>query len=371
MKLRILHLTHTDLRFDNRILKELKSLSMLKGIEVMAVGVRRDSDNGATQNVEEGFIVRNLNLYALKLELFRVLKFQLFFFEYFFKVIYLLYRYRPDVIHCHDTLILPIGFIYSYFTRSKLIYDAHELESDKFGQGWLLGRITLYVEKWCWKRIDGFITVSEGIKDWYFDHLGPKKVVVIYNAPYYVNITSGNEISLKQRFSIPIESKCFVFVGALERGRRIEEILRSFSVLDDSFHVVFIGFGSLKNEIVSYSLNSGNIHYHEPVSHEMVRALIRGSYAGFCLIENISLSDYLSMPNKLFEYVNAGVPVIVFDNPDLSNFVSSMHIGYIFNEEMSLFDQIRDLNVDIKIEDSASFSWMNEESKLIEFYKTL
>ena len=56
-------------------------------------------------------------------------------------------RQKPDLIHCHDVLVLPLGVIVKLITRAKLIYDAHELESDRNGLSKFDGFLTLHFER--------------------------------------------------------------------------------------------------------------------------------------------------------------------------------------------------------------------------------
>ncbi|MDA9908469.1 glycosyltransferase [Schleiferiaceae bacterium] len=369
--MRVLHLTHTDLRFDNRILKELKSISTLEGTKILGIGVLRDFDFGPRHNELGHYSIRNLRIFSVSMRKARVLKFILFFIEYFVTTVPLCLKYKPDIIHCHDTFVLPVGTLASRLLGAKLIYDAHELESNKYGQGVVLGKITLLIEKVCWGRVDKLITVSNGIKSWYIENIGYKEAQVIFNSPYNLQNKNGIEHYFNVKFGIPLSAKCFIFVGALEGGRRIEEILHIFSELDESYQVVFLGFGSLTDYIRKFSKAYSNIHYHEPVSHEQVINLIGGCYAGFCLIENVSLSDYLSMPNKFFEYINAKVPPIVFDFPDLANFVRAHNFGYVFNEKIQLKEQIESITKERQEGISLTFSWDVEEDKLLKLYKDL
>ena len=69
------------------------------------------------------------------------------------------------------------------FFGSKIIYDAHELESDRAGLGKFMGKAVFLVEKIAWRWIDGFITVSPEIMSWYYKKFSNKPGKVILNAP--------------------------------------------------------------------------------------------------------------------------------------------------------------------------------------------
>ena len=89
---------------------------------------------------------------------------------------------KPDLVHCHDTLVLPLGVIVKLFTKAKLIYDAHELESDRNGLSKFEGFLTQYIERLLWRFVDALIVVSPSIDAWYQDKIGPKPSAIILNS---------------------------------------------------------------------------------------------------------------------------------------------------------------------------------------------
>src|SRR5690606_1916027 len=129
---------NTDIEFDSRILKEMGAL-VAAGYEVSGIGVVLDE--GARKN-EVSFKV---DITAIKLRsrkltfLPRTLMHIATLFELVAKMLLRAVRERPDVIHCHDTLVLPLGCIVKLLTGAKLVYDAHELESDRNGLSRLQG----------------------------------------------------------------------------------------------------------------------------------------------------------------------------------------------------------------------------------------
>src|SRR5690606_4359576 len=120
---------------------------------------------------------------------------------------------KPSVVHCHDTFALPAGVLIKMLLRCKLIYDAHELESNKNGQTPTLSRTTLAIEKWAWKRIDLLISVSDSINDWYIKNLGSKSNLLILNSPEIPKGTGDDSIVGMERryfhslYGIPSDKK--------------------------------------------------------------------------------------------------------------------------------------------------------------------
>ena len=225
-------------------------------------------------------------------------------------------KLKPKIIHCHDTLVLPIGILLSIIYSCKIIYDAHELESNKFGQSKSLSLITLWIEKLCWNRINHLITVSTSIGNWYNENLGYKETTVVLNSPKNRPNNLIPSRTLRQTYNLNKNDKIFVYVGAFEKGRSIELIIEAFNKLKrNDYYLIFMGFGTLHKYIHEFASKSDKIIIHPPVSSNEVYAVLSKSTAGFCLIENISLSDYYSLPNKLFEYLSANIQVIGSEMP--------------------------------------------------------
>lgn len=332
MKKKILHLTHTDVFDDNRILKQLQVLFEAGKYDIFSIGVA-DDEGWSRNRSPVGASVKTIKLYSKSLKwLPKFLRYLLNFIELFIPMFFFGMKRKPVIVHCHDTLVLPIGTLISLLTGATLVYDAHELESDKNGQTKLSSWATLLIEKICWRRIDTLISVSPSILKWYNSKLGFKKSILILNSPAIENASTlesvENERSyFRKLYGIPDTELVFIYLGALVNGRGIELLLKAFSQPGVNSHAVFIGYGALQERILALSKINKNLHLHKPVTHELVVALAKNADIGLCIIENTSLSDYYSLPNKLFEYSFSGLPVLASDFPDISAVVSKFKLG--------------------------------------------
>jgi len=376
----ILHLTHTDFRFDNRILKEIEAIEQNENQEIYGFGVK-SSEKAASSRIKVKAELFNFKLLSNRVKSFpRVITYSLFIIEltiiFFWKAI----KIKPRVIHCHDTMVLPVGVFLKLLFKSKLIYDAHELESNKNGQNLFLSKFTYFLEKLFWNKIDILISVSDSILKWYNQKLGDKESYLILNSPVinsnsddnFLNVTSDY---LRTKFNIPEDVKIFIYVGELRAGRSIEIILELFSRHEVTSHVIFLGFGELDKEIMLISATTSKVHLHEPVSHDLVVPIVKCADIGLCLIENVSLSDYYCLPNKFFEYIFSSLYVVVPDFPELKDVVTRYKLGSVtktdFNSLLTTILTLQDMLLLKKVYNISELSWQTQARRLKNLYTDL
>ena len=375
---RILHLSHTDINSDSRILKEMISIARLKNlsdIRINGLGVVMDEGAVATE-IKHNLIIDSITLKSRRFVFFpKFIRHICSLIELTTKMFFKAVRLKPIVVHCHDTTVLPVGGIIKFITGAKFIYDAHELESNRNGLTKFLGKLTLFAEKILWKSIDALIVVSPSIDKWYKKHIGQKYSKVILNSPIVEkNISSKNQSLLRDKFSINNDSKIFLYIGILADGRGIVLIIEAFKNSDIKSSIVFLGYGELSNNLKKIANNYQNIYVHDVVPHEQVISVAKSADFGLCLIQNVSLSDYYCMPNKLFEYCFAGLPVLASKFPDLESTINQYKLGTCCNLNIdSIVNGIKrleqgDIDTDFNIDDLYDLSWDAQEKKLITLY---
>ncbi|MDP0589316.1 MAG: glycosyltransferase [Candidatus Endonucleobacter bathymodioli] len=373
----ILHLTHTDINSDSRILKEMTStLHFSKDTKVNGIGVRIKEEEHRCDN-NGGIIIDTIELktrYWKFLPTFLRHSFSLF--ELTSKMVYKGIISKPDIIHCNDIMVLPLGVILKFFTGSKLIYDAHELESNRNGCSKLSGKVALFVEKILWTFIDALIIVSPSIEKWYQKNVGEKYSEVILNVPVWVKDKPlvDNQY-LRSKLNIPLDSKIFLYIGILGYGRGIDLITDVFKNNDLNSSLVFLGYGKFREKLKKLSEAYPNIYVHDAVPHDRVVSIAKSADIGLCLIQNVSLSDYYCLPNKLFEYAFSGIPVLASNFPDISNVVEKYKLGKCCNlDARSIYESIKEFeNMEklpvVDTETLFELSWKVQEEKLKKVYK--
>lgn len=372
-RLKILHLTHTDVRVDSRILKELGALGAAGVYDMHAIGMAEHGTEGGVDVIHAARVCSMRVFFRSMRWLPDLVRYVLIYIEMLFRVLVAGLFIRPRLVHCHDTPLLPAAVLLAWLCRAKVIYDAHELESDKNGQTALVSRGTYLIEKVFWGGVDGFVTVSGSIMRWYESRLSKRESALILNSP----IIDAAAVQVEQRFhrehGIPEQCLVFVYLGLFVPGRGVEKLLKVFAAQDVQAHIVFVGRGPLRETIERCARDNPRVHVHDAVPHDQVVSLVKSADFGVCLVERVSLSDYYSLPNKLFEYAFAGVPVLASDFPDMRELVERFGLGACTSEdETSITQAVLRLEASGRQRvstDIASLGWAEQADHLRGLYK--
>lgn len=330
----VVHTTHKPAHEDSRILKELSAISDINhyAVTLLDIGGRQsDSKPELLAGTVESYRIHNR---LLEWEFFRSLNHFLMLMSCATLGTKALRELRPAVIHIHDAPMLLGAVIYKrcFDSNTKLIYDAHELESEKAGQTKLMSFVTKAIESWAWSSIDYLIVVAESIGEWYQKYIGEKPVFVIYNSPEESYEDSSAESVGEHRVpSSKAQGEIIevCYVGKLADGRSLRDLLDIFesksSVPCCNLHIY--GYGPLEDEIQNIAKLNERIVFHGRLPHNEVTRTITRHDVGICAIENVSLSDYFAMPNKLFEYAFAGLYIVGSKFPEIERFIGSYGHG--------------------------------------------
>jgi glycosyltransferase involved in cell wall biosynthesis len=137
-----------------------------------------------------------------------------------------------------------------------------------------------------------------------------------------------------------------------------------------------MGQGSLRTEIESAQQNNHNIFIHPVVSHFLVTSIAAQADFGICMIENVSLSDWYCLPNKLFEYAFAGIPVVASKFPELERVVEEFRLGICIDNDIESIKFLLEkkplvLRRDNNSKSLEQLTWDFQERKIISIYRQL
>ncbi len=287
---------------------------------------------------------------------------------------------RFDICHCNDFEPMIVASLWKKQNPSlKIVYDTHEYAREKNGLNGLKKLFVRSVEPLLIKNADEVITVSEGIATEYRRLFGLEKVNVIYNAPHKEK-TNRRDL-LQKNLGIGREKKIFLYQGGLAKGRGVELLIKSFERLQETNAVlVFMGYGDLITKVQEAADRETNIYYHPVVPYDEIVAHTSSADFGLLSVENVCLSYYYCMPNKMFEYIHAQIPIITTNLHDCKNLIEEEKIGLVI-PEFTVDKTVETIEEALKI-DTAQFApglraakekfhWAIEEKKLLGIYAHL
>ena len=280
-----------------------------------------------------------------------------------------------SVIHCHELVPLMISVHLKLKTGCKIIYDAHELETECRTNSFdkTLRPVFRLVERLGIKYCAKVITVSNSIRVWYEKNYPRSSVSTVFNCP---DDARGEKITRETLTGK--KNLAFIYCGAFVPGRGIDLYLETFSKQVDK-NLYFLGDGPLLERVLSYSLKYKNIEYLGMVKPQDVVSKLKKYDVSLCMIEDVTLTSRYCMPNKLFESVVAGLPTVVSDLPDLRQFVSEYKTGWVVQYDKKIFSSFIEQLDASEIAELAGntsnishrFSWSAEKVKLIEIYNKI
>ncbi len=237
-------------------------------------------------------------------------------------------REQVGCVNCHSLPVLGLCVKLARATRAKLVYDTHELETETNGLGGLRKLLSKIVERRLVDRADAIVVVSRSIGDWYVKTYGVAAPTLVLNSPLPASVNRSRV--LRDNLGIADAQRIYLYLGVLAPGRGVELLCRAFGSLQSPRPaLVFMGEGTLEPMIREYAERNTDIHLAPAVAPADVVRYAASADVGLCFIENTCLSYAYCMPNKLFEYVQAGIPVMCSDLPELRRVVETDGIGVV------------------------------------------
>lgn len=379
MKRLNIHIYPSQFKFESRILKITESLIKNDIVDEVVILALPGDSLPEWEIIDEKRKVWRPAFFSFGLRKGAFLKL-LFLVQYILKSSYFALRHPVKVVNSHSVNDLPLSYWLSLITGSKLIYDPHELETEKKGLKPLAQKVYRVVERAFIYKAHHVFVVSDNIKLWYIKRyaLSDDKISVVKNVPkaFVVPPTSNKFANL---LSLDGNAIKFLYQGGLFSGRGLPILLEAFSSVEPNKHLIIMGYGELEEDVIKYSKKFPNIHYVPAVPPSEVLSYSCSADVGIALIENICLSYYYCMPNKLYEYYLAGIPSIVSNFPDMSQFIEEAKCGWTVDVNTNEF---KDLINRISREDIGNvksfirhhnnvLSWTNEEEKLVTPYLSI
>jgi len=325
-----LHISLNDFRNQSRVLKQTNSLVNSYLIEHVFIAALWAEG----LQVEQIYAKKiTCNRFALKSRSWsKNFFFQLFkYFEFSWKV----YQFYKDknikLINIHSVGLLPLGVFLKWVYKAKLVYDTHELETETNGLVGFRKKAVKTIEKIFIRKADLILVVGENIADWYGNAYHINRPQVVLNVPNQRALKRNNHF--REQLGIRDDQIILLYQGGLAAGRGVHLILEAFKARsDDKVVAVFMGYGPLQHDIQTAATQQKNIFFYPAVAPQIVLEYTSSADFGIHLIQNTCLNHNYCMPNKLFEYAMAGLPVLVSNMKDMSELVRKNQMGAVISD---------------------------------------
>ncbi len=374
-----LHISLTNVKNESRLLKETKTLIEYRIVDkVFIVGLWEEGLR-LEQTLDEERVIRRIDLKSRSLPknlFFQLLKY----FEFMFTVLLIYKKYNIKIVTIHSLGLLPMGVLYKLSYRAKLIYDAHEYETETQNLEGVRKKLSKILEKLLIRYCDKVIVVSQSIADEY-KKLYPnlERPFVVLNTPPYKKIEKKD--IFRKELNISKDKTIFLYQGGLSLGRGIEILLDTFKQINDGKSIIiFMGYGPLEELVQTASREYKNIYFHKAVAPDVLLDYTSSADFGISTIEDSCLSYRYCLPNKMFEYLMAGLPVIVSNLHEMKKIVEEYKIGIVAKENSS--NGLKEAILKAGVLDAAMLSknikqanevynWEEQEKILLEIYNEL
>ena len=260
---------------------------------------------------------------------------------------------------------------------ASVVYDIHELETETIGMKGFRKILMKVIERAFIHKVSALVVVNESIAQWYHKRYNIKTPYSVMAFPdTRWQSTIGDKSKFRVKFAIPESDYVFLYQGGFAKGRRIEQLIEVFEFAKTDRHIIFMGSGELESVIKDAAKRCNRIHFHEAVAPDQVLDYTTSADVGISGMENTCLNHYLCLPNKIMEYIHAGIAVMAPNYPELCKVVIENKCGWVHGEST---DEIREqVNCLTKEEiaerainsTSASkiLTWASQEKVLIQAY---
>jgi glycosyltransferase involved in cell wall biosynthesis len=229
-----------------------------------------------------------------------------------------------DAFHGHDLTALPAAAWAARRHGARLVYDSHEvfMESGRNARRprWARGLFTRLEKRWA-GGASAIVTVNEALAAELRERLGTTRVVAVHNAPPRWSPPDPRPDLLREAAAIPASAPIALYHGRFFPHRGMDELARA--ILEpgmDDVHAVLLGFGPDEARMRALAAEprfGGRLHVLPGVSPDELLPWVASADVGVSAIAPSTLNHRLSTPNKLFECLAAGVPVVISDLPGM------------------------------------------------------
>lgn len=281
----------------------------------------------------------------------KIIKHTLFYNEYLFFVKEVLNTgINYNFIYANDLPCLRPAVILKKKLGAKVVYDSHEIYNETINQFfphgnlfkkpifkfliWFMKIAGQKKERALLKKTDYFITVGEYLKQYFESKYKFPNIFVLRNVPPYNKLKEKR--NLHEQLGLVPSKKIAIYQGMLNPGRALFQMVESFQYVNNDIVLCILGRGTylkdLKKLVVNLNLTD-RVFFMDPVDSRILISYTSSATCGICLLEPLNLSCYYAAPNKLYEYIQAGIPIVASNTPECALLLSEFQIGKLVSND--------------------------------------
>ncbi len=236
---------------------------------------------------------------------------------------------KKILLYANDLDTLAPNFLISKIFRTYLIYDSHELftEVPELQNRPIKKKIWESIEKYIVPKLSLAITVNESIAKIYQEKY-KIQFYAIRNVPELLEI---QQVKTREELNLPLHKKIIILQGTgINIHRGAEELVQAMQYIDDNYFLLIIGGGDVIHhlKLLTKQLNLNNkILFLDRMSPQELYHYTVNSDIGISIDKPTNLNYIYSLPNKIFSYIQAHVPILASRLPEIENIINHYQIG--------------------------------------------
>jgi glycogen(starch) synthase len=245
---------------------------------------------------------------------------------------------RPAIVHANDLRTLEAARAYCRRCGAALVYDAHEFELDPRPNGTRLRRVVSWaLERRGIRDARCVLTVSQPIAAELERIYRIRRPYVVLNAPPFATVEGPPAFDLRAAAGAAPDDRLVVYVGNFHAARGTTLLVHAISLLPSEFRLVLVSTARPREEKILRNAArelgiDDRVHVLPPVAPAQVPATIAAADVSAIPGTAACRSYELAMPNKLFESLMAGLPIVVSrQTPAMAQFVEEHELGAVFD----------------------------------------
>lgn len=245
-------------------------------------------------------------------------------------------QFAPDVVHVHDLPQLRAGCFIARQLAIPCIYDAHELYPVIHTLRREQQERLSVIEQRFIQEVAHTITVNPFIARRMAEDYGVRLPTVILNAAPASRVARGEPRPdlLRDKMGLGSDARVLLFQGWISLDRQVGELVKAMVQVPERVHLVLLGYGgdlpALRRLAADLRLTT-RVHFLDPVPQKELMRWVMSADAGVIPYQAIDDNHLYCSPNKLFEFIAAGIPVICNDLPFLRQVVAGSNFGVVRN----------------------------------------